>query len=42
MFDFVWALRLTAVVVRDMDGWKFAQVNFSFPTIYFPDVRIMN
>jgi len=40
--NFVWALRLTAVVVRDVDGWKFAQVNFSFPTIYFPDVRIMN
>jgi hypothetical protein len=38
---FVWALRLTAVVVRQPVGWKFAQVNFSFPTIYFPDVRIM-
>jgi len=36
---FVWALRLTAVVVREADGWKFAQMNFSFPTIYFPDVR---
>ncbi len=40
--NFVWALRLTAVVVREMDGWKFAQMNFSFPTIYFPDVRIMS
>ena len=39
--NFVWALRLTAVVVREADGWKFAQMNFSFPTIYFPDVRIM-
>lgn len=39
---FVWALRLTAVVIRETDGWKFAQVNFSFPTIYFPDVRIMS
>jgi ketosteroid isomerase-like protein len=37
---FVWALRLTAVVVRESDGWKFAQMNFSFPTIYFPDVRL--
>ena len=37
---FVWVLRLTAVVVREQDGWKFAQVNFSFPTIYFPDVRL--
>jgi len=38
---FVWALRLTAVTVREADGWKFAQMNFSFPTIYFPDARIM-
>lgn len=38
---FVWALRFTAVVVREADGWKFAQMNFSFPTIYFPDVRLM-
>ena len=37
----VWALRFTAVVVREADGWKFAQMNFSFPTIYFPDVRLM-
>jgi hypothetical protein len=39
---FVWALRLTAVVVRESDGWKFAQMNFSFPTVYFPDVRNMD
>ena len=39
---FVWALRFTAVVVRQADDWKFTQVHFSFPTIYFPDVRIMN
>jgi ketosteroid isomerase-like protein len=38
---FVWALRFTAVVVREAEGWKFAQMNFSFPTIYFPDVRLM-
>ena len=38
---FVWALRFTVVVVREADGWKFAQMNFSFPTIYFPDVRLM-
>lgn len=38
---FTWALRLTAVVVRQAQGWKFAQVHFSFPTIYFPDVRIL-
>ena len=39
---FVWALRFTAVVVREPNGWKFAQMNFSFPTIYFPDVRLMD
>jgi hypothetical protein len=39
--EFVWALRLTAVVVRESEGWKFAQVHFSFPTIYFPDVRLV-
>lgn len=38
---FVWALRFTAVVVREAKGWKFAQMNFSFPTIYFPDVRLV-
>lgn len=38
---FIWALRLTAVVVREADGWKFAQMSFSFPTIYFPDVRLV-
>ena len=38
---FVWPLRLTAVVVREAPGWKFAQLNFSFPTVYFPDVRIL-
>jgi hypothetical protein len=38
---FVWPLRLTAVVVRESSRWKFAQMNFSFPTIYFPDVRIL-
>jgi hypothetical protein len=38
---FIWALRFTAVVVREQAGWKFAQVNFSFPTVYFPDVWLM-
>ena len=38
---FVWVLRFTAVLVREENGWKFAQINFSFPTIYFPDVRLM-
>ena len=38
---FVWPLRLTAVVVHGDAGWRFAQVNFSFPTVYFPDVRMV-
>ncbi len=38
---FIWPLRFTAVVVREEESWKFAQVNFSFPTVYFPDVRIL-
>lgn len=36
---FVWPLRFTAVVLREQEQWKFAQVHFSFPTVYFPDVR---
>ncbi len=39
--QFTWPLRLTAVVVREPEGWKFAQINFSFPTVYFPDVRVI-
>jgi ketosteroid isomerase-like protein len=39
---FVWALRFTAAVVREPNGWKFAQMSFSFPTIYFPDVRLLD
>jgi len=38
---FIWPLRFTAVVVQTPEGWKFAQMNFSFPTVYFPDVRII-
>jgi len=37
---FIWPLRFTAVVVREKEGWKFAQIHFSFPTVYFPDVRV--
>lgn len=37
--QFVWPIRVSAVVVRQPDGWKFAQIHFSFPTVYFPDVR---
>ena len=38
---FIWPLRLTCVVSREPEGWKFAQIHFSFPTIYFPDVRVI-
>jgi len=38
---FVWPLRLTAVVVRQSDGWKFCQLHFAYPTVYFPDVRVV-
>ncbi len=40
--NFVWALRLTAVAVKSAEGWQFAQMNFSFPTVYFPDVRLFD
>jgi len=39
--NFIWPLRFAAVVIRRSEGWKFAQLSFSFPTVYFPDVRIM-
>jgi hypothetical protein len=38
---FVWPLRFTAVVVHEGGAWKFVQMNFSFPTTYFPDVRLV-
>ena len=39
---FIWPLRFTAVAVRQEDGaWKFVQASFSFPTTYFPDVRVV-
>jgi len=39
--QFVWPLRFTAVVTHHSAGWRFAQMNFSFPTVYFPDVRLI-
>jgi hypothetical protein len=39
---FIWALRFTAIVLRESGDWKFTQMNFSFPTVYFPDVRLMD
>lgn len=39
---FVWPVRITALLLRVDSGWKFAQMHFSFPTIYFPDVRVFD
>ncbi len=41
--DFIWPLRFTAVLTQAADGggWKFQQMQFSFPTTHFPDVRIL-
>ena len=38
---FVWPIRFTAVLKMESEGWKFQQMQFSFPTIYFPDARIL-
>jgi hypothetical protein len=38
---FVWPFRFTAVLKWENTGWKFQQMQFSFPTIYFPDARIV-
>ena len=38
---FVWPLRFNAVLVLRNSGWKFQHMQFSFPTINFPDVRIL-
>lgn len=39
---FIWPVRITAVVVEDGAGWRFAQMTFSFSTTYFPDVRLLD
>lgn len=38
--EFVWPLRFTAVLVRQAAGWRFQQMQFSFPTTRFPDERM--
>jgi hypothetical protein len=37
--EYIWPLRFTAVLVRREGNWLFAQVQFSFATTRFPDVR---
>ena len=36
---FVWPIRFTAVAVKDGGGWRFHQMQFSYSTTRFPDVR---
>jgi hypothetical protein len=38
---FVWPLRFAAVLTQQEGTWKFTQMQFSFPTVYFPDVRML-
>lgn len=38
--SYIWPIRLTAVLVKENDQWRFCQMTFSFPTIYPPDVRL--
>jgi hypothetical protein len=37
---FQWPFRFTAVAVREEQGWRFAQMHFSFATTREPDVRL--
>jgi hypothetical protein len=39
--NFVWPLRFTAILTAENGIWKFQQMQFSFPTTHFPDVRII-
>lgn len=39
--DFVWPFRFTAVLVRREGRWFFHQMQFSFPTTRYPDVRLL-
>jgi hypothetical protein len=36
---YIWPLRFTAVLVRRAGSWRFHQMQFSYPTTRFPDVR---
>jgi hypothetical protein len=36
---YVWPFRFTAVAVKNHGHWRFAQMQFSFPTTRAPDVR---
>ena len=36
---FIWPFRFTAVLLMNGQGWRFQQIQFSFPTTRLPDVR---
>lgn len=38
---FTWPLRFTAVLTLQGTDWLFQYMQFSFPTMYFPDARIL-
>ncbi len=39
--EFVWPIRFTGVLVKQSGQWRFHQMQFAFPTTYYPDVRIV-
>ncbi len=39
---FTWPLRFTAVLTLQGTDWLFQYMQFSFPTMYFPDARILD
>jgi hypothetical protein len=38
--DYVWPLRFTALLIKEDEQWRFYQMQFSYPTTRFPDVRL--
>jgi hypothetical protein len=38
--DYIWPLRFTALLIRVDGTWRFHQMQFSYPTTRFPDVRM--
>ena len=38
--NYIWPIRLTAILIRERDQWRFCQMTFAFPTIYPPDIRL--
>lgn len=37
--EFIWPLRISAVLQKKNDSWKFRQIHFSYPNRGFPNVR---